>query len=94
MLDYWRAVEESTQTYLARLDDAELARVVTVEDWPPDHQRFKVDGLLWHLLIHEMRHTAQIAVLWRSQGINPPCSICCFICRPANDHAASARGSR
>jgi len=31
-----------------------------------------VDGLLWHVMIHEMRHTAQIAVLRRTQGIEPP----------------------
>lgn len=72
MLDYWRAVEESTRAYLARLDAAELARVVTVEDWPPEHQRFRVDGLLWHVMMHEVRHTAQIAVLLRTQDIKPP----------------------
>jgi uncharacterized damage-inducible protein DinB len=31
-----------------------------------------VDGLLWHVMIHEMRHTAQIAMLLRTQGIKPP----------------------
>ena len=72
LLDYWRAVEKSTLTYLATLTDEELNRVVTVEDWPPQHQRFKLDGLLWHVMIHEMRHTAQIAVLLRSQGVKPP----------------------
>ena len=37
----------------------------------PD-ERYTVDGLLWHVMIHEMRHTAQIAVLLRTQGIKPP----------------------
>ena len=72
LLDYWRAVEQNTLTYLAALTDEELNRVVTVADWPPQHQRFKLDGLLWHVMIHEMRHTAQIAVLLRSQGVKPP----------------------
>ena len=72
LLDYWRAVEKSTLTYLTTLIDEELNQVVTVEDWPPQHQRFKLDGLLWHVMIHEMRHTAQIAVLLRSQGVKPP----------------------
>lgn len=72
LLDYWRAVEQSTLTYLAALTDEELNRVVTVEDWPPQHQRFKLNGLLWHVMIHEMRHTAQTVVLLRSQGIKPP----------------------
>lgn len=70
LLDYWRAVEQSTLTYLAALPDDELQRTVTVHDSPAE--RFTVDGLLWHIMIHEMRHTAQIAVLLRTQGIKPP----------------------
>jgi len=27
---------------------------------------------LWHIMIHEIRHTAQIVVLLRTQGIRPP----------------------
>jgi uncharacterized damage-inducible protein DinB len=38
----------------------------------PPGEQFTVDGLLWHVLIHEMRHTAQIAVLLRSQDVKPP----------------------
>jgi uncharacterized damage-inducible protein DinB len=37
-----------------------------------------VDGLLWHVMIHEMRHTAQIAVLLRTQGIEPLGLTCCI----------------
>jgi uncharacterized damage-inducible protein DinB len=70
LLDYWRAVEQSTLTYLAALTDAELQRAVAVHDSPSE--RFTVDGLLWHVMIHEMRHTAQIAVLLRTQDIKPP----------------------
>jgi DinB family len=68
LLDYWRAVEQSTLTYLAALNDEELNRLV--DDSPTE--RFKLDGLLWHVMIHEIRHTAQIAVLLRTQGIKPP----------------------
>jgi uncharacterized damage-inducible protein DinB len=70
LLDYWRAVEQSTLTYLATLTDDELSRIVMVDDWL--EKRLTVDGLLWHVMIHEMRHTAQIAVLLRTQGIEPP----------------------
>ncbi len=70
LLDYWRAVEKSTLAYLAALTGDELRRVVIVDDLP--EERFMVDGLLWHVMIHEMRHTAQIAVLLRTQGIKPP----------------------
>ncbi len=70
LLDYWRAVETSTLSYLAALKDDDLKRIVPVEDWPG--RRFTLDGLLSHVMIHEMRHTAQICVLLRMQGIEPP----------------------
>lgn len=68
LLDYWRAVEQSTLTYLAALTEEDLKRLV--DDSPTE--RYALDGLLWHVMIHEMRHTAQIAVLLRTQGIKPP----------------------
>lgn len=68
LLDYWRAVEQSTLGYLATLTDDELDRLV--DDTPTE--RFRLDGILWHVMIHEMRHTAQIALLLRMQGIKPP----------------------
>jgi uncharacterized damage-inducible protein DinB len=70
LLEYWRAVEQRTLPYLATLTDDELKRSVTLHDSP--EERFTVDGLLWHVMIHEMRHTAQIAVLLRTQSIKPP----------------------
>ena len=70
LLDYWRAVEQSTLAYLARLTDDEVKRVVILHDSP--EERYTLDGLLWHVMIHEMRHTAQIAVLLRMQRIKPP----------------------
>ena len=68
LLSYWRAVEQSTVAYLEKLTPEELNRIV--EDSPEEH--FKLEGLLWHVMIHEMRHTAQICVLLRTQGIKPP----------------------
>jgi uncharacterized damage-inducible protein DinB len=70
LVDYWRLVEQSTLAYLPTLDDRELKRVVTVHDRPG--QRFTVDGLLWNMMFHEMRHTSQMTVLLRAQGIKPP----------------------
>jgi uncharacterized damage-inducible protein DinB len=70
LLDYWKKVEERVVTYLATLTDSELIRIVIPHDAPTD--RFTVDGLLWHVMIHEMRHTAQIVLLLRIQGITPP----------------------
>ena len=68
LLNYWRAVEQSTLAFLEKLTPEELNRIV--EDSPEEH--FKLEGLLWHVMIHEMRHTAQICVLLRTQGIKPP----------------------
>jgi uncharacterized damage-inducible protein DinB len=59
-------VEQSTLTYLGKLTDAELKRIVIGHDAP--EERFTVDGVM----IHEMRHTAQIAVLLCTQGIELP----------------------
>jgi len=70
LLSYWRDVEQRTLAYLARLTGEELQRIVIVHDAP--EERYTVDGLLWHVMIHEMRHTAQIAVLLRTQGFEPP----------------------
>ena len=70
LLDYWCLVEQSTLAYLPTLNDNELQRIVTVHDRPG--KRFTVDGLLWNVMVHEMRHTSQITVLLRTQGIKPP----------------------
>ena len=43
--------------YLPTLTDDELKRVVIVHDRPG--KRY-TDGLLWNVMIHEMRHVAQI----------------------------------
>jgi uncharacterized damage-inducible protein DinB len=70
LLGYWQAVEQSTLSYLRALTKDELERVMSPHDAP--EQLYTVDGILWHIMIHEMRHTAQIAVLLRTQGIKPP----------------------
>jgi uncharacterized damage-inducible protein DinB len=70
LLSYWRAVEQSTLSYLTTLNSDELKRIVIVHDAP--EERYTVDGLLWHVMIHEMRHQAQVAILLRIQGIEPP----------------------
>jgi uncharacterized damage-inducible protein DinB len=70
LLDYWRLVEQSTLAYIPTLDGDELKRIVTVHDRPG--QRFTVDHLLWNVMFHEMRHTSQMTVLLRTQGIKPP----------------------
>jgi uncharacterized damage-inducible protein DinB len=70
LLDYWRAVEARMQAYLATVTGEELARVVTVHDAPDEH--YTAERLLWHIMLHEVRHTAQICLLLRQQNITPP----------------------
>jgi uncharacterized damage-inducible protein DinB len=70
LLNYWQIVEQSTLRYLPTLTDQELKRIVSVHDRPG--KRYTVDGLLWNVMIHEARHVAQISVLLRTQGIEPP----------------------
>ncbi len=68
MLAYWKDVETSSLTYLAKLEPSELARAVVMDDGG----RFTVEGVLWHVMQHEVRHTAQIALLCRLEGFKPP----------------------
>lgn len=72
ILAYWQDVEADTRAYLGGLTAADLERVVTLDDWPEGHRQFRLDGLVWHVLLHEVRHTAQIAALLRTQGVTPP----------------------
>jgi uncharacterized damage-inducible protein DinB len=70
LLDYWRAVEKSTVAFLDDLKGQGLQRAVALHDSPDE--RYTLEGLLWHVMLHEVRHTAQIVMLLRMQGINPP----------------------
>jgi uncharacterized damage-inducible protein DinB len=70
LLDYWQAVEQDTLGYLTNLSHEELNRVMTPHDDLSRH--YLVKDLLWHVMLHEVRHTAQIAMLLRLQGIRPP----------------------
>jgi uncharacterized damage-inducible protein DinB len=64
LLRYWRAVEASTLKFLETLNPAELERLVD--------DQFTVESLIWHVMQHETRHTAQISLLVRQLGFSPP----------------------
>jgi uncharacterized damage-inducible protein DinB len=64
LLNYWRAVEASTLKFFETLNPAELERLVD--------DQFTVEGLIWHVMQHETRHTAQISMLARQLGFSPP----------------------
>ena len=64
ILEYWRTVEISTLKFLESLNPSELERLV--------EERFTVESLIWHVLQHETRHTAQVSILTRQLGFTPP----------------------
>jgi uncharacterized damage-inducible protein DinB len=70
LVDYWHAVEQSTLALLGGLKEQGLGRAVALHDSPDE--RYTLDGLLWHVMLHEVRHTAQIVMMLRMQGIKPP----------------------
>jgi uncharacterized damage-inducible protein DinB len=64
LLEYWKAVQNSTLAYLETNPD--LGFMVD------EAQGHTAHGLVWHFMLHEVRHTAQMAVLLRQMGIKPP----------------------
>ena len=70
LLEYWLEVEKSTLEHLAEFE-ASLAR-----EFSFDHKngtfKMTVEEILWHVMQHEVRHTAQIMVLTRQLGFSPP----------------------
>ncbi len=66
ILSYWKAVQASTLVFLESLPNIDLGRMVDTEN------NGTVEGILWHVMQHEVRHTAQVALLIRQQGFKPP----------------------
>ena len=71
LLNYWRVVEASTLKFFETMNPAELERLVMVNG-SKDPERFTVKSLIWHVMQHETRHTAQISILARQLGFTPP----------------------
>ncbi|GAA5512575.1 hypothetical protein Dcar01_01291 [Deinococcus carri] len=71
LLAYWEAVEKDT---LARWPEL-MAQAATDRRVPVDENRPEtstVDEVLWHVMQHEVRHTAQIVQMIRLLGQVPP----------------------
>ena len=71
LFDYGASVRRELEQYVADLgeDDAEQVRTFEVRDgqWPMTPRK-----LLFHILLHETRHWAQIALAVRLAGFEPP----------------------
>jgi uncharacterized damage-inducible protein DinB len=71
LFDYGASVRRELEQYVADLDEdvADQPRVFEVRErqWPMTPRK-----LLFHILLHELRHWAQIALTVRNAGLEPP----------------------
>ena len=71
LFDYGASVRRELERYVAELDDDVARQVRTFEvgeqPWPMTPRK-----LLFHILLHEIRHWAQIALAVRLAGLEPP----------------------
>jgi uncharacterized damage-inducible protein DinB len=71
LFDYGASVRRELEQYVADLDDdvADQIRTFDVREqqWPMSPRK-----LLFHILLHEIRHWAQIALAARVNGLEPP----------------------
>lgn len=71
ILDYFAAVEAETLRLWPDIEEAARAgrRVEAFDDRP---ETLSADEVIWHVMQHEVRHTAQIVLLLRLLGHEPP----------------------
>ncbi|ADV66077.1 DinB family protein [Deinococcus maricopensis] len=71
LLGYWEAVETDTlQRWPALMTAAQADRRVPVDESRPE--TISPDEVLWHVMQHEVRHSAQIVTMLRLLGHQPP----------------------
>jgi uncharacterized damage-inducible protein DinB len=71
LIDRWNAVEAHVRTFLAALNDEDLARVVEFTNPRGEKRSGAIGPLLQHGVIHGVHHRGQIALLLRSLGYTP-----------------------
>ena len=71
LFDYGASVRREMEQFIRSLEDHEVDEIRTVEVreqlWPMSPRK-----LLFHILLHEIRHWAQIALAVRLGGFEPP----------------------
>ncbi|GGS41600.1 DinB family protein [Deinococcus knuensis] len=70
ILEYSREVSGRTAAFLD--SDPDLNRSVKLVQDDPASDTVTLDQLLWNVMTHEVRHTAQIALMIRQLGHTPP----------------------
>ena len=71
LFDYGASVRRELEQYVGDLDEDVAGQIRTFEvrerSWSMSARK-----LLFHILVHEIRHWAQIALAIRSEGLEPP----------------------
>lgn len=70
IIAYGQEVGRRTRAFLDR--DPDLSRPVKLVQDDPASDTVTLEQLLWHVMTHEVRHTAQIVLLIRQLGHTPP----------------------
>lgn len=70
IIEYGRAVSHSTLEFLNSEPDLERSIKLVQDD--PASDTVSLDQLMWNVMTHEVRHTAQIALMVRQLGHTPP----------------------
>jgi uncharacterized damage-inducible protein DinB len=70
IIEYGREVNERTRAFLESGPD--MNRSVKLVQDDPASDTVTLDQLFWHVMTHEVRHTAQIALMIRQLGHTPP----------------------
>ena len=71
LFDYGASVRRELEQYAADIDEEEADQLRTFEV-RDQHWSMSARKLLFHILVHETRHWAQIALAVRSAGLEPP----------------------
>ncbi|HTL45210.1 MAG TPA: DinB family protein [Vicinamibacterales bacterium] len=71
LFDYGASVRRELQQFVSALDDDAAERALTVTLQGGEY-RITPRKLLFHCLVHETRHWAQIALALRRAGLEPP----------------------
>ncbi|WP_135229522.1 DinB family protein [Deinococcus fonticola] len=70
IIEYGREVTRRTSDFLKGNPD--LNRPLKLIQDDPGSETVTLEQLLWHVMTHEVRHTAQVALLIRQLGHTPP----------------------
>ena len=88
VLAYSEKVTQATRSFLD--SEPDLERPVKLVQDDPDSATVTLDQLLWYVMTHEVRHTAQIVLLVRQLGHTPPWLDYLRFARPVHPATASA----